>query len=78
MGSPTAVADLAAARVAIETVAATSILPSTTLGTSTYTWTEMLDLFQSTYRKANGDVEDANFHARLTQFYTDLEAELAL
>ena len=78
MTTTTPVADLAAARTAIETITATSITPTTTLGSSTYTWTEMLDLIQRLYKESNGGSEDYAFHVDLTAFYTALEAELAL
>lgn len=74
----TPVPDLAAARAAVETIAATSITPTTTLGSSTFTWTEMLDKMQATMKTANGGSEDIRFHNALIALWTELEAEMAL
>ncbi len=68
---------LAAARVAVETVATTTIVPTSVLGDSAYTWTEILDDVQAAMLAAHGHAEDGRFHKTLIQFYTDLEAALA-
>ena len=73
----TPVADLAAARAALETIAAPSIGPTTTLGSSTFTWSEMIDMIQELYKVSNGGAEDQSFHVDLIDFYTRLEAEMA-
>ena len=74
----TPIADLAVARAALETVAATSIAPTTTLGSSTFTWSEMIDMIQDLYKQSNGGSEDQAFHTELIAFYEELEAQLAL
>lgn len=73
----TPIADLATARAALETIAAPSIGPTTTLGSSTYTWAEMLDDFEAFYQKTNGGAKDQSFHTELIAFYTNLEVEMA-
>lgn len=73
----TPVADLAAARVALETIAAPSIGPTTTLGSSTFTWSEMIDMIQELHKVNRGGAEDQLFHIELIDFYTRLEAEMA-
>ena len=74
----TPVADLAAARAALETIAATGVDPTDVFGTSTFTWSEILDRFQAFYKRTNGGSEDQTFHTELIAFYTALEAEMAL
>lgn len=73
----TPIADLAAARTALETIAAPSIGPTTTLGSSTFTWSEMIDKIQELYKKGNGGAEDYAFHTDLIAFYGELETELS-
>lgn len=71
------VADLAAARAALETIAAPSIGPTTTMGSSTYQWSEMLDDFEEFFLKNHGGSRDQLFHIELIEFYTALEIEMA-
>ncbi len=71
-------ADLDTARAAVKTVAATSILPTTTLASSTYTWGEQVDDIEAAMKAAHGHAGDARFHRTMIAFYTAMEAELAL
>lgn len=77
--TPTAdpVGDLATARTALETVGGTTIVPTTTMGDSTYTWTEMVDLIQEHWKRASGGSEDLDFHMDLIALYTELETEMS-
>ena len=73
----TPITDLATARTAVETISAPSIGPTTTMGSSTYTWTEMLDNIQSAMKVANGGSADIRFHLAMIELWTVLEAEMA-
>ncbi len=73
----TPVAALVTARAALETISAPSIGPTTTMGSSTYTWAEMLDDFEAFYLRNKGGASDQTFHIQLIAFYTHLEAEMA-
>ncbi len=73
----TPIADLAAARAALETIAASSITPTSVMESTTYTWTEMLDDFEDFFLRNNGGSKDQTFHIELIAFYTNLEVQMA-
>ena len=73
----TPVADLATARASLETIAASSITPTSVMESTTFTWSEMIDLFQAFYKRTNGGSEDQTFHIELISFYGELEAAMS-